>query len=146
MKVRLVKVTKPNPIYDKLTKDYAKRLSSYGQFESVILKNEKEKKNYLQKAKDDPSHLLVILDERGRQGDSKDFASFILQSLENRQIKLLSFLIGGPYGISQDERQMADSLWRLSPMVLAGDVAWLVLWEQVYRAYAINAGSPYHHE
>jgi 23S rRNA (pseudouridine1915-N3)-methyltransferase len=55
-------------------------------------------------------------------------------------------VVGDSHGLSQDVRDAADFTWALSPLTLQGDLAWLVLWEQVYRAVTLNKGIPYHHD
>jgi 23S rRNA (pseudouridine1915-N3)-methyltransferase len=88
--------------------------------------------------------FLVCLDERGKNLGSKDWASLIQKTVDDTRYKSMSFVIGGAYGLS-DIQKSANELVCISPMVLAGDIAWIVLHEQIYRALSIMHGSKYHH-
>jgi 23S rRNA (pseudouridine1915-N3)-methyltransferase len=88
----------------------------------------------------------VVLDERGKDLSSPELAQFIQSKMDLGHTKSLSFVIGGPYGISDELRQQADFVWRLSKGVFPSDLAWVMVWEQIYRAANILRGTPYHHE
>lgn len=85
---------------------------------------------------------LVALDERG---DGVDTAGFVQLIAAGRAAGDLVFALGGPYGHAPALRDAAWRVVKLSDLVLAHDVARVVLWEQIYRAHAIASGSPYHH-
>lgn len=87
---------------------------------------------------------LVLLDERGRQPDSKGFANLI-QSRANESVKNLIFLIGGAYGVSEEIMQRANYKWSLSQLVFPHQLVRLILAEQVYRACSILRNEKYHH-
>jgi 23S rRNA (pseudouridine1915-N3)-methyltransferase len=87
---------------------------------------------------------LILLDERGKQMNSEEFASF-LQQRANESIKNIVFLIGGAYGVSEDVMQRANAKWSLSNLVFPHQLVRLILAEQVYRACTIIRNEKYHH-
>jgi len=84
----------------------------------------------------------VVLDERGRERTSKEFAEW-LGGEALRGMRELAFLIGGPDGFSTAFRQEADVLLALSRMTLTRDWARTLLLEQIYRGFTILRGFPY---
>lgn len=87
---------------------------------------------------------LVLLDERGEQWSSTELAQRLARwSHEGRQTV---FAIGGPDGHAQAVRSRADLSWSLSALTLPHALVRVVLAEQLYRAWSINAGHPYHRE
>jgi 23S rRNA (pseudouridine1915-N3)-methyltransferase len=90
-----------------------------------------------------PGAFLIVLDSTGQQFSSRAFAERISQ-LEQRGIRQVSYLIGGPEGHSQEVLARADLLLSLSAMTFPHDLARLLLAEQLYRAYTIKAGEQYH--
>jgi 23S rRNA (pseudouridine1915-N3)-methyltransferase len=88
--------------------------------------------------------LCVVLDERGRPIDTKSLARQMRAWRdENRGV---AFLIGGADGTDPGLRREADAVWSLSPLTLPHGMAKLVLVEQLYRAWTILSGHPYHRE
>jgi 23S rRNA (pseudouridine1915-N3)-methyltransferase len=85
---------------------------------------------------------LVALDERGDRLDTPAFSALVDSA---RQTGRVVFAVGGPYGHSHAVRRAAWRTVRLSDLVLAHDVARVVLVEQLYRAITLLEGSPYHH-
>jgi len=90
-------------------------------------------------------HFRILLDERGKQFTSRQFAAEI-QKLENRSIPRCALLVGGADGWDDATRQKADLLWALGSLTLQHELALLVALEQIYRAATIKAGTPYHRE
>lgn len=86
---------------------------------------------------------VIILDERGRDASSEDMARLLIKASDDGTP--LCFVIGGPFGHGPAVMQRADESVRLSRMVLNHSVAYLVLVEQLYRAWTIVRGEPYHH-
>jgi 23S rRNA (pseudouridine1915-N3)-methyltransferase len=84
----------------------------------------------------------VLLDERGRERTSQEFADWLGQE-GLRGTRELAFLIGGPDGFSEAFRQQADLLLALSRMTLTHDLARTLLLEQIYRGFTILRGFPY---
>ena len=91
-----------------------------------------------------PGERLVVLDERGRAVTSEDVARIIARAGDEGWPAVV-FAIGGPYGHSEAVRARADDTVRLSSLVLNHSVARVVLLEQLYRAWTILRGEPYHH-
>ena len=134
-------------------KDYLKRLSHYlkvdiktiredrikkGVPDKVII--EKQSKNLLQYVQD---AYLVCLDRTGRQLESPELAAQ-LEKWEMRGLKKISFVIGGPLGLSEEILQKADLVLSFSRMTFTHEMARLLLLEQLYRACTIKAGEKYH--
>lgn len=85
----------------------------------------------------------IALDNRGQQLSSEKFAS-LLTDLEDRAIKTVSFIIGGPLGLAEEQLHKANQVLSLSAMTFTHDMTRLILLEQIYRAYTIKAGTSYH--
>lgn len=92
-----------------------------------------------------PSDHLVLLDERGRQYTSREFATFIEQK-GVAGVRNLIFVVGGPYGFSEEVYKRANTLLSLSKMTFPHELVRLLFVEQIYRAYTITANMPYHHD
>ena len=87
--------------------------------------------------------LKVVLDARGRQYSSEEFADLI-SDWEQRGVKGACYLIGGPTGHGQEVVSQADCCLSLSKMTFTHDMVRLLLLEQIYRAYTIKGGEKYH--
>ncbi len=87
---------------------------------------------------------VVLLDERGKQLTSKLFAAR-LAGWQNDS-RDLCFIIGGPDGVSETCRQRADFTWSLSQLTLPHGMARVLFAEQLYRAWSLQTGHPYHRE
>jgi len=86
---------------------------------------------------------VVLLDERGKEHDSISFAEY-LNALEGK-VNQLVFVIGGPYGFSEEVYQRADARLSLSRLTFSHQLVRVIFMEQLYRAYTILKGEPYHH-
>ena len=89
------------------------------------------------------SDHLVLLDERGRQYTSREFAAFIEQK-GVAGVRNLIFVVGGPYGFSDEVYNRANSMLSLSKMTFPHELVRLFFVEQIYRAYTISANVPHH--
>jgi 23S rRNA (pseudouridine1915-N3)-methyltransferase len=89
-------------------------------------------------------HYLILLDERGKQLSSPEWAAQF-QQLMNMGTKTLVILIGGAFGISEKVRKQARQVWSLSSLVFPHQLVRVIVAEQVYRAFSILNNSPYHH-
>lgn len=89
--------------------------------------------------------VLFLLDERGCQLGSEDLAEEIYARLGQGQGKLI-FLVGGPYGTSDELQRRGNVIMSLSKMTFTHEMALLLLSEQLYRAAMIHSGSKYHHQ
>ena len=105
----------------------------------------KEKEGELILKQIGPSDVLVLLDERGASYRSVEFARW-LQGQLNQGGRNLVFVIGGAYGFSPAVYDRANSLLSLSPMTFSHQMVRTVFAEQLYRAFTILKGEPYHHE
>lgn len=156
MTIKLLAIGKTDdPALQDLTEMYIKRLLFYNKFEVEIIpdiknaKNldenqQKQKEGELLIAKLTTSDYVVLLDENGTQYSSEDFSVF-LQKRMNSGLKQLIFIVGGPYGFSEELYRRADSKLSLSKMTFSHQMVRLFFVEQVYRAFTILKNEPYHH-
>ena len=135
--------------------DYAERIGHYMPFEIKVipeLRNTKNLSEQQQKTQEgelllkqlQPSDTVVLLDERGTEHRSVEFAAW-LQKKQNTARRLV-FIIGGPYGFSEAIYKRANEMVSLSRMTFSHQMVRLVFTEQIYRACTIIKGEPYHHE
>lgn len=90
-----------------------------------------------------PGDYLLLLDERGKDYTSIEFAEH-LNSLEGR-VNHLIFVIGGPYGFSREVYNRANTMLSLSKLTFSHQLVRILFMEQLYRAFTILKGEPYHH-
>jgi 23S rRNA (pseudouridine1915-N3)-methyltransferase len=157
MKITFITVGKTEDAYlkDGIEK-YVKRLKHYTKL-SIIeideLKNTKSLTQQQQKAKEAelilkkimPLDHVILLDENGMQLSSLQFAAYI----EKKTIGSVSnmvFVVGGPYGFDTSVYTRANDKLSLSSMTFSHQMVRLFFVEQLYRAYTIMKGEPYHHE
>lgn len=140
---------------EKFIKVYSDRLQHYIKFEFDVIPDLKKTKNLdenQQKQKEGElilsglqnSDFVVLLDENGRQFTSVEFSAY-LQKRMNTGLKRLIFVIGGPYGFSDEVYSRADSKISLSKMTFSHQMVRLFFTEQLYRAFTILKNEPYHH-
>ena len=140
---------------EELIKVYSDRLQHYIKFEFEIIPDLKKTKNLdenQQKSKEGDlilsgvqnSDFVVLLDENGKQFSSENFSEYI-QKRMNTGLKRLIFVIGGPYGFSEEVYKRADSKISLSKMTFSHQMVRLFFTEQLYRAFTILKNEPYHH-
>jgi 23S rRNA (pseudouridine1915-N3)-methyltransferase len=128
--------------FQSLAEEYLKRLGRYAEVEGVALKQEALLLE-LSRKQARPRHTLVVLDERGKQLSSVGLAGF-LRDCQDRQRSPLLFAVGSADGFSPQTIEAADHVLSLGPMTLAHELARVVLLEQLYRAFTILEGHPYH--
>lgn len=87
-------------------------------------------------------YLPIALDRQGRQLDTQTLAAKLQSWIDNSQN--VALLIGGPEGIAPNYLAAINTKWSLSAMTFAHPVVRVMLAEQLYRAWSINAGLPYH--
>lgn len=137
MKVQFVKLGRiSEPLFVKLVAEYEKRLRAYCDVSSQILKND------LVFA---PGTFYIALDEKGQSLTSPGLAEKLAQWRLDPAIKTICFVVGGPFGLDDKQRANCQFLWSLSAGTFTSDMAWLIVWEQVYRSFSILHGSAYHH-
>jgi 23S rRNA (pseudouridine1915-N3)-methyltransferase len=124
-----------------LTAEYVKRIQRYIPTEQHEFKSETALLEFAAKEKIRPT--LVLMDERGVHLSSLDFSKFISKH-QDHGTQALMFVIGPADGFSDETRKQAGAMLSLGKMVLAHELARVVLLEQVYRAFTILAGHPYH--
>lgn len=120
--------------------EYLKRLPWSVKFEELPQSNVEEEGNKLL-AKDFSNAYKVVLDEKGAEFTSAEFAQFLEKKSQHKEVV---FFIGGAYGLSNSVKKSADSVVSLSKMTLPHKMVRLFLCEQLYRAFTINTGHPYH--
>ncbi|WP_029033734.1 23S rRNA (pseudouridine(1915)-N(3))-methyltransferase RlmH [Salinimicrobium terrae] len=135
---------------------YVNRLGHYNKFELEIIPDLKKTKNLSvdqQKTAEgklildklNTSDFVVLLDENGKQFSSEGFSEYIQKRL-NSGMKQLIFVIGGPYGFSEEVYSRADGKLCLSIMTFSHQMVRLFFVEQLYRAFTILRNEPYHHK
>lgn len=156
MQITLLAIGKTdNKQLQHLIDEYTKRLGFYIKFNLEIISDIKNSKNLSetqQKQKEgelilnkvNTSDVLILLDEKGKQLDSVGFSNY-LQKHMNSGIKRLVFVIGGPYGFSEDVYQKAQGKISLSKMTFSHQMVRLFFIEQLYRGFTILRNEPYHH-
>ena len=91
----------------------------------------------------DEGSYRIVLDSGGKLLSSENFSELIT-TLENRGVKKVSFIIGGPLGLADSQLKKADMVIALSRMTFTHDMVRLLVLEQLYRAFTIKAGEQYH--
>jgi len=157
MKVRLLSVGKTdNEHLAQLIEEYRKRVNFYIPFEMTVVADLKNKKNISaeeQKTLEgnlllkslQPGDHVVLLDDKGKQYTSTEFARYI-EKKSHTVPKRLVFIVGGPYGFSQEVYDAANEKLSLSKMTFTHQMVRVVFAEQLYRAMTILHHEPYHHE
>ncbi len=120
--------------------NYVQKLKPYAEIRLVEQRNPKSFADQLKKL--EKGSVMILLDEKGRQFNSVSFAK-TWETLINQRAKEISFIIGGPSGFLIPPR--TDISLSLSSFTLNHELVPLVLLEQVYRAYTLLRGHPYHH-
>ena len=157
MKITLLVVGKTDAAY--LThgiSEYVKRLNHYINFEIEVIPDLKKSRNMsieqqknqegeLILAKNLPGKELHLFDENGKMFTSREFAGFLEKKMASG-IKELVLVIGGPYGFSPKVCETAVSKISLSQLTFSHQMVRLMCVEQIYRAFTILKGEPYHHD
>lgn len=136
-------------------KKYVGRLGHYVSFEMKEIpdiRNRKTLSEELQKKSESflllsqfqAGDYIILLDENGKQFTSVEFSEN-LEKLMASGSKRIVFVIGGPYGFSQEVYAKANAKMSLSPMTFSHQMVRLIFVEQLYRAFTILKGEPYHH-
>ena len=136
--------------------EYTKRLKHYFNFSIEVIQDvknasslssaqlkEKEKELILKHISLDD--YVILLDEKGREFSSTEFASFIQQKMNN-SIKSLVFVVGGAFGFDERIKQQYNNKISISRMTFSHQMIRLLFTEQLYRAFTILKNEPYHNE
>ncbi len=135
---------------------YVNRLKHYVPFQLTELKDLKNTRTLTEEQVKEKEGALImkhvangdwviLLDEKGKQPTSVRFSEQ-LSGYMLRGLKKVIFVIGGPYGFSQEVYERANEKISLSKMTFSHQMVRLFFVEQVYRAMTIRKGEPYHHE
>lgn len=157
MKIELAVIGKNSIGYLKQGIDeYIKRLKHYVPFEIKYIDDIKNTKNISEDQQKrtegakilsllDKSDFVVLLDEHGKEYTSMQYSSYIQKRMLSGAKKVV-FVIGGPYGFSQEVYDRANDKISFSKMTFNHEMIRLIFTEQLYRAYTIINHEPYHHE
>lgn len=157
MKIELAVIGKTSIGYLKQGIDeYIKRLKHYVPFEIKYIDDIKNTKNISEEQQKrtegakilsllDKSDFVVLLDEHGKEYTSMQYSSYIQKRMLSGAKKVV-FVIGGPYGFSQEVYDRANDKISFSKMTFNHEMIRLIFTEQLYRAYTIINHEPYHHE
>jgi 23S rRNA (pseudouridine1915-N3)-methyltransferase len=152
MKIRVLAVGRDRSgLYRPALEEYARRLGHYARFE-VVETPEARRHAGTPRARDEEGEAIlarlrdgervVALDERGREPSSEELARRLGAWLAGGHD--LAFVVGGADGLAEAVKARADEALSLSRLTLAHRLARLVLLEQLYRAFTILRGEPYH--
>ncbi len=156
MKITLLAVGKTdNRELQLLVDEYQRRLIRYVPFTFEVIPDARNTKNLSEAQqkqvegneilrKIETSDRLILLDENGKSYSSVEFSGY-LQKQMNSGLKNLVFVIGGPYGFSDEVYNRANGKVSLSKMTFSHQIVRLFFIEQLYRAYTILKNEPYHH-
>lgn len=157
MKVALIVIGKTDAGYFvEAIREYANRLVHYIPFEMVVIPDIKNVKNLSEAQQKEregelilkavqPADYLVLLDEKGKEFTSAQFAAYLEKKM-HAVSKRLVFVIGGPYGFSEAVYKASAEKISLSKMTFSHQMIRLIFTEQLYRALTILNNEPYHHE
>ncbi len=150
MKIKIAWVGKTKePAIAALTEEYLKRIARYAPVEAVALRDEGALLGMCGraagrgKAAGNGKWTLVLMDGRGKQFSSEEFARFLGEYQERNPLPLV-FAVGPADGFSDAARGAAQHVMSLGKMTLAHELARVALLEQIYRAFTILKGHPYH--
>lgn len=155
MNIKLIVIGETNnKDLKQLVNQYIIKLKHYIKFELVVLKDERKKLQQNVQIKKEGEKILsilkkndfiILLDENGEQLSSVGFSKFIQKKL-NSGMKTLTFIVGGPYGFSEEVKAMSKQQLSLSKMTFSHEMVRLFFTEQLYRAFSILNNEPYHHQ
>jgi len=156
MKIRVLSIGKTNiDFVEQGLQEYLKRLKHYTKLEWIELPDVKqvdrsntselktrESERFLEQLK--PTDHLILLDEKGKHRSSEEMANWIKDHQLYQQSDLV-FIIGGAYGFSETLYAKANGKLSLSKMTFNHQMVRMIFAEQLYRAFTIIKGEPYHH-
>lgn len=139
------------------TEHYALRLSRYVDFEMIAIPDVRATRSMTEARQKEaegeallgalkPSDFVWLLDEHGREFTSRELASELQRRMAAGVAKRIVFVVGGPYGFSDDVKKRADALLSLSRLTFPHELVRLFFVEQIYRSMTILRGEPYHHD
>ena len=157
MKIRLITIgATSDRMMREAIEGYSRRVSHYIPFEIKTLPDVKSGKSTSETRQKElegaqilaqigRSDRVVLLDERGKERTSREFAAEIERQMVMLQSDLV-FVVGGPYGFSPGVYSRANAMMSLTRMTMTHEMVRLFFVEQLYRAMTIIRGEPYHHD
>ena len=142
MNIQIIAVGKLQKMYRPIQEEFYKRLTRYAKIKEIEVPDEQapEKLSAAQK-KLVPDAFLVALDASGQKCSSPELAALLKKWQERKNI---AFILGGSLGLSKEALARADHVLSFSDMTFTHSMARVILLEQLYRAFKINSGEPYH--
>ena len=132
-----------NAAIQSLTDEYLKRLRQYSDAAGVSLKDEVALLKFSRRDGREKRQRLILLDSRGKRLSSEELAQLLGDHQHQSPLSLV-FAIGPADGFSDAARQQADFILSLGRMTIAHELARVIVLEQLYRAFTILKGHPYH--
>ena len=145
MKIKIAWMGKTKePAIASLTDEYQKRISRYADVEGIALRDEADLlSKFGSRVKGGAKSTLVLMDSRGKEFSSEQFAKFLGEYQQRNPLPLV-LAIGAADGFGVEARAVAQSTISLGKMTLTHELARVVLLEQIYRGFTILKGHPYH--
>lgn len=156
MKIRFIVIGKTDETWlQSAIAKYHQRIQRYLPYEYLIIpdiKNRKNRSEEQQKIQEEKlilknikaDEMVILLDEGGKEFTSVGFANFIQKKM-NAATRTLTFVVGGPYGFSENIYSKYKQTIALSKMTFSHQMIRLIFTEQLYRALSILNNEPYHH-
>lgn len=157
MKLALLQTGKTDEAYIRdAVAVYEKRIAKYARFEMITLPDIRNAKNMpasVLKEKEGeqmlsifrPDDMVILLDDKGREYTTMEFASFLKDRLMSSKKRIL-FVVGGAWGFDDKIYERADHKLSLSRLTFSHQLVRLLFAEQLYRVLTVISGDPYHHE
>lgn len=138
------------PFFEDLLAKYKKKISFFTAFQNTFIKKPNVEDSQRAAAESrrlldflNPEDYVILCDESGKSLNSKAFSHQLQQIVESGKSRIV-FIVGGAFGVDESVRKRAQLLISLSPFTLNHLVAQAVILEQIYRAFTIWKGFPYH--
>ncbi len=156
MKITLLFTGKTKPAYlNQGVQDYVQRIMHYTQLQIIEIQDLKKAKGIPQQKimehegdkilkNIQPEDFVILLDERGKQLSSKELAGWIEEKALHSQ-KSIVFITGGAFGFGKKVYDRANMMLSVSKMTFSHQVIRILFLEQLYRAFTLIKGLPYHH-
>jgi 23S rRNA (pseudouridine1915-N3)-methyltransferase len=155
MQIKLIVVGKTkSKELNSLIENYIKRINFFNKFKIIEVNSSKTKKNNANEIKKieeenilkkiEHNDILFLLDEKGKNYDSREFARFL--KIKFHENKKIVFVIGGAFGFSENLYNKSAGLISLSKMTFSHQIIRLFFSEQLYRAFTILNNHPYHND
>ncbi len=156
MKIKIIQIGKSKETsFNEIGRELVKRISAFADLEIVTIAEVKASSTFtVQKAIEkegaeilkavEKEKYLIVLDEHGREFESKEFSSFLQKHEDGGEH--LCFVIGGPFGLSNAVKERASVVVSMSKMTFTHQMIRIFLLEQIYRGFCIMRGKEYHHE